>query len=212
MPRSARELGRDPSHASQRTSVIMKPLANPTVQLRNRSPQGVAKPDAESAAGCFPAVRMRRNRRTGWSRRLVAENALTPANLIWPLFVVEGSGVKQPVESMPGIYRLSADLVLEAAEEAVKLGIPAIALFPYTNPALRTEDGREAHNPDNLVCRATRAIRKSRLDVGVLLDVALDPYTSHGHDGLMEDGEIINDATLDALVRQTLVQVEAGCD
>jgi porphobilinogen synthase len=155
---------------------------------------------------------MRRNRRTPWSRRLVAENALTPGDLIWPVFVVEGRGVRQPVDSMPGVDRLSIDLAVEAAHEAAGLNIPAIALFPYTNPKLRTDDGREALNPENLVCSATRAIRKARLDIGVLLDVALDPYTSHGHDGLMHGGEIVNDATLEMLVRQALVQAEAGCD
>jgi porphobilinogen synthase len=155
---------------------------------------------------------MRRNRRTGWSRRLVAENALTPADLIWPIFVVEGRGVRRAVDSMPGVHRLSVDLAVEAAQEAASLGIPAVALFPYTDPKLRTDDGREALNPENLVCTATRAIRAARLDVGVLLDVALDPYTSHGHDGLMRDGEIVNDATLEVLVRQALVQAEAGCD
>jgi porphobilinogen synthase len=163
-------------------------------------------------AGSFPAVRMRRNRRTPWSRRLVAENALTPADLIWPIFVVEGRGVRQPIDSMPGVNRLSIDLAVEAAHEAASLGIPAVALFPYTDPKLRTDDGREALNPENLVCSATRAIRKAKLDIGVLLDVALDPYTSHGHDGLMEDGEIVNDSTLEMLVHQALVQAEAGCD
>ena len=113
---------------------------------------------------------------------------------------------------MPGVERLSVDLAVAAAREAVELGIPAIALFPYTDPKLRTEDGQEAFNPHNLVCRATQAIRKAGLDIGVLLDVALDPYTSHGHDGLMRDGEILNDETLEALVRQALVQARAGCD
>jgi porphobilinogen synthase len=155
---------------------------------------------------------MRRNRKTGWARRLVAENALSAADLIWPIFVIEGSNKRVPVPSMPGVDRLSVDLTVAAAEQAIALGIPALALFPYTDPKLRTDDGREAHNPDNLVCRATRAIRKAGLDVGVLLDVALDPYTSHGHDGLMRGSEIINDETLPALVRQAVVQAEAGCD
>jgi porphobilinogen synthase len=155
---------------------------------------------------------MRRNRRTAWSRRLVAENALTPADLIWPIFVIEGRGVRQAVPSMPGVSRLSVDLAVEAAQEAVSLGIPVVALFPYTNPKLRTDDGREALNPENLVCSATRAIRAAKVDVGVLLDVALDPYTSHGHDGLMQGGEIVNDATLEMLVRQALAQAGAGCD
>jgi porphobilinogen synthase len=155
---------------------------------------------------------MRRNRKSAWARRLVAEHALSPADLIWPMFVIEGRNKRAPVPSMPGVERLSVDLTVAAAEEAVAMGIPAVALFPYTDPKLRTDDGAEAFNSDNLVCRATRAIRKARLDVGVLLDVALDPYTSHGHDGLMRDGEILNDETLDALVRQALVQAEAGCD
>ena len=113
---------------------------------------------------------------------------------------------------MPGVERLSTDLIVEAARESVTLGIPAIAIFPNTDPKLRTEDGREAFNADNLVCRATRAIKKANLDIGVILDVALDPYTSHGHDGLLIDGEIANDATLDALIKQSLVQAEAGAD
>jgi len=162
--------------------------------------------------GAFPMIRKRRNRRTAWSRKLVAENVLTAGDLIWPMFVVDGKNTRVPVASMPGVERLSVDLIVAAAEEAVSLGIPVIALFPFTDPKLRTEDAREAFNPDNLVCRATRAIRKARLDIGVLLDVALDPYTSHGHDGLMREGEILNDETLEALVKQTLVQVEAGCD
>jgi porphobilinogen synthase len=163
-------------------------------------------------AGGFPHVRMRRNRKTGWSRRLVAENVLTSADLIWPLFVIEGRNKRVPVNSMPGIDRLSVDNCVAAAEEALSLGIPAIALFPYTEPSLRTADGREGLNPENLVCQATRAIRKAGLDIGVLLDVALDPYTSHGHDGLLEDGVILNDETLEALVTQSLIQADAGCD
>jgi porphobilinogen synthase len=127
--------------------------------------------------GLFPAVRPRRNRRTGWSRRLISENSLTPADLIWPLFVIEGNDARQPIASMPGVERLSIDLIVERAREAVALGIPAIALFPYTDPKLRTDDAREAFNPDNLVCRATRAIKADGLDLGVILDVALDPYT-----------------------------------
>ncbi len=186
---------------------------NIAARRRPMPAKNAAAPAPESAAtGQYPHVRMRRNRRTGWSRRLVAETVLTADDLIWPMFVVEGRGVKQAVDSMPGIDRLSVDLIVEAAEQAVKLGIPVIALFPYTDPKLRTDDGREALNPENLVSRATRAIRDRKLDVGVLLDVALDPYTSHGHDGLMRDGVILNDETLEALVRQALVQAEAGCD
>jgi porphobilinogen synthase len=183
----------------------------PPVRLQVAAGKGVAKA-AEVKAGAFPAVRMRRNRRTAWSRRLMAENVLTPADLIWPIFVVAGQGVRQSVPSMPGVHRLSVDLAVEAAHQAASLGIPAVALFPYTDQKLRSDDGREALNPENLVCTATRAIRAAKVDVGVLLDVALDPYTSHGHDGLMQDGEIVNDATLEMLVGQALVQAEAGCD
>ena len=185
-----------------------KPLARPGLQPAR--PLGPAPDPLE--AGAFPAVRLRRNRRYAWSRRLVAEHVLTASDLIWPIFVAEGTGRRTPVESMPGVDRLSVDLAVSAAREAAALGIPAIALFPYTDPELRTEDGREAFNADNLVCRATRAIRQAGVDVGILLDVALDPYTSHGHDGLMVAGEIVNDPTLEALVRQALVQAEAGCD
>ena len=186
----------------------MKPLAR-------RSPQparSLKEAPLDPSAGAFPAVRLRRNRMRAWSRRLVAENVLSTGDLIWPMFVCEGRSTRTPVDSMPGIDRISIDLAVAAAREAAALGIPAIALFPYTDPKLRTEDGREAFNPDNLVCRATRAIRKAGVDIGILLDVALDPYTSHGHDGLMVSGEIVNDLTLQALVRQTLVQAEAGCD
>jgi porphobilinogen synthase len=163
-------------------------------------------------AGGFPHVRMRRARRTSWVRELVAERRLDAGDLIWPLFVIEGTNKRMPVASMPGVERLSIDNVVANAEEAAKLGIPAVALFPHPEPKLRSEDGSEAFNPENLVCRATRAIKAAGLNVGVVLDVALDPYTSHGHDGLMRAGEIANDETLEVLVRQSLVQAEAGAD
>ena len=175
-------------------------------------PRPVHRVSQGHAAPAYPAVRMRRNRKSSWARRLVAENTLTPADLIWPIFLCEGRSKRTPVESMPGVERLSVDLLLQAAEQAVELGIPAIALFPFTDPKLRSDDGREALNPENLVCRATRAVRGAGLDIGILLDVALDPYTSHGHDGLMHKGEILNDETVDVLIKQALVQVEAGCD
>lgn len=175
-------------------------------------PLSIRAATAQAAAGGYPAVRLRRNRRTAWSRRLVAETTLTAADLIWPLFVIEGEGRREPVASMPGVARLSVDIIVEAAREAESLGIPAIALFPGTDPRLRTEDAREALNPDNLVCRATRAVKAAGIDVGIVLDVALDPYTSHGHDGLLIDGEVANDETVAVLVRQSLVQVEAGAD
>jgi porphobilinogen synthase len=155
---------------------------------------------------------MRRNRKASWSRRLVAEHQLSPADLIWPMFVVDGASHRSPVASMPGVERLSVDLIVEAAKHAVDLGIPAIALFPFTDPKKRSEDAAEAFNPDNLVCRATRAIKAQNLDLGVILDVALDPYTSHGHDGLLVGDEIVNDETNAALVKQSLVQAEAGAD
>jgi porphobilinogen synthase len=160
----------------------------------------------------FPATRMRRLRRHDWTRRLVAESTLSAADFIWPLFVVDGEKRRDPVASMPGVDRLSADLVAGAAEEAAKLGIPVVALFPYTDPGLKTPDGREATNPSNLVCRAVREIKRAVPDIGVLCDVALDPYTSHGHDGVLVDGYVANDETLEILVRQALVQAEAGCD
>jgi len=160
----------------------------------------------------FPALRMRRLRRHNWSRRLVAESTLAPADFIWPLFVIDGQNARQPVASMPGVDRLSVDLAVEAAKEARDLGIPVIALFPNTDPDLKTEDGREATNNNNLVCRAVRAIKKAVPEIGVLCDVALDPYTSHGHDGVLIDSYVANDETLDILVKQALVQAEAGCD
>ena len=160
----------------------------------------------------FPSTRLRRNRRTDWSRRLVSEHTLTADDFIWPLFVVEGSRKRAPVESMPGVERLSIDQAIKAAEEAAKLGIPALALFPYTDQSLRNETGSEALNPKNLVCRAVEAIKKAVPEIGVMCDVALDPYTSHGHDGLLRNGEILNDETLEVLVKQALVQAAAGCD
>ena len=142
----------------------------------------------------------------------MAESTLSPADLIWPVFVIEGQNKRETVSSMPGVERLSVDLVVGAAKEAASLGIPVIALFPQTPSALKTEDGREAINGNNLVCRAVRAIKQAVPDIGVLCDVALDPYTSHGHDGVLKDGDVHNDATLELLVQQSLVQAAAGCD
>jgi porphobilinogen synthase len=157
-------------------------------------------------------VRPRRNRRAEWARRMVRENVLTTDDLIWPLFVVDGKKVRAPVDSMPDVERLSVDEAVRAAERAAKLTIPCLALFPYTDPQRRDDHGSEALNPDNLVCRAIRAIKKEVPDIGILCDVALDPYTSHGHDGLIRDGVILNDETVEVLVRQALVEAEAGCD
>lgn len=167
---------------------------------------------SNSAGSGFPHVRMRRNRKSDWSRRLVAETALRADDLIWPMFVIEGENARDPVPTMPGVARLSVDLIVEDARRAADLGIPAIALFPNTDPALRDDAASEAFNGNNLVCRATRAVKAAEVDVGVILDVALDPYTSHGHDGLMRDDTIANDETLRALERQALVQAEAGAD
>jgi porphobilinogen synthase len=155
-------------------------------------------------------ARPRRNRRAEWTRRMVRESVLTTDDLIWPMFVAEGK--RAPVASMPGVERLPVDDIVRAAERAAKLTIPCIALFPYTDPNLRDEAGSEALRPDNLVCQAIRAIKKAVPDLGVLCDVALDPYTSHGHDGLLRDGVILNDETVAVLVQQALVQAEAGCD
>ena len=160
----------------------------------------------------FPALRFRRLRRTDALRRLSAETALTPGDLIWPLFVRDGTGVEEPVPSMPGVARLSVDRVVRAAEAAAGLGIPALCLFPYTDPALRSDDCAEAWNPDNLANRAIRAIKAAVPEVAVMTDVALDPYNAQGHDGLVKGGTILNDETVDALVRMALAQAEAGAD
>lgn len=167
---------------------------------------------SSGSAPAFPAIRMRRNRRTPWSRAMVRETTLTPHDLIWPVFVIEGQNRTEAVASMPGVTRYSVDLIVDKVKEAADLGIPAVALFPNTPRERRTADAREAFNENNLVCQAVRAIRKAVPGIGIMCDVALDPYTSHGHDGLMEGDEILNDATLEALVKQALVQASAGCD
>jgi porphobilinogen synthase len=156
------------------------------------------------------AVRPRRNRKAEWTRRLLRENVLTVDDLIWPLFVA--GDARTPIPSMPGVERLSIDEVVRAAERAAKLDIPCLALFPYTDPKLRDPDGTEALNPDNLVCRTIRAIKQAVPEIGILCDVALDPYTSHGHDGLLRDGVIVNDETVEILIKQALVEAEAGAD
>lgn len=162
--------------------------------------------------GPFPRTRMRRNRQTDWSRRLVRENTLTVDNLIWPVFVIEGEDRTEPVPSMPGVVRYTIDRLVEAAGEAKALGIPCIALFPKTDGSVKNTEGTEAHNPDNLVCRTVRALKAAHPDLGVLCDVALDPFTDTGHDGIVRDGVIVNDETVSALVRQSVAQAKAGCD
>ena len=160
----------------------------------------------------FPALRLRRPRQSDWSRRLFAENSLSPNDFIWAIVLKDGKGVREAITAMPGVYRLSPDEAAKAAKTARSLGIPALALFPYTDPGDRTPDGEEALNPDNLMCRAARAIKDAVPEIGLMADVALDPYTDHGHDGLLRDGEIINDATVDILVQQSVVQARAGYD
>src|SRR5947207_7014442 len=165
-----------------------------------------------STLGRYPTTRLRRNRREEWSRRLVAETRLWVDDLIWPVFVQEGHNQRTPVESMPGVDRLSIDLFVEAAKQARDLGIPAIAIFPETDPLAKTPDAREAYNPGNLVCRAIRAAKKSVTGIGIVCDVALDPFNSDGHDGIVRDGVILNDESVEALIKQAIVQVEAGAD
>jgi porphobilinogen synthase len=174
-------------------------------------PRRVEAP-AASAPSLDLTTRMRRNRKSEWARRMVRENVLTADDLIWPLFVVAGKNTRVPVGSMPGVERLSVDQAVREAVRAAELHIPCLALFPYTDPTLRDEGGSEALNSDNLVCQAIRAIKKEVPDIGILCDVALDPYTSHGHDGLIRGDQIINDETVEVLVRQALVEAEAGCD
>ena len=163
--------------------------------------------------GEYPATRLRRNRRHAWSRRLVREQRVTVDDLIWPVFVHEGQKQRTPIASMPGVDRLSIDLLVPAVGEAIELGIPAIAIFPATEPAKKTPDAEESLNPDNLICSTVRAIKEAFGDaVGVICDVALDPYSSHGQDGLVRDDYVVNDETVKVLCQQAIVQAEAGCD
>ncbi|WP_316013117.1 porphobilinogen synthase [Roseobacter sp. HKCCA0434] len=163
-------------------------------------------------AAPFPMTRPRRLRRTDWMRRLVRETRLSVDDLIWPVFVVDGENQRQPIPSMPGVERVSLDLIGQLANDAAGLGIPCMALFPYTDPSVKTPEAEEAWNPDNLVNRATREVKRQVPDIGIMLDVALDPYNSDGHDGLVRDGVILNDETLMALEKQALAQAEAGAD
>lgn len=160
----------------------------------------------------FPRQRPRRLRRHAWLRSLVAESHLRPSDLIWPVFVQEGTNQRTPIGSMPGIERLSIDLLVHAAAQARDLGIPALALFPVTPAERKTPDGDEATNPENLACRTIRALKAAVPDLGIICDVALDPYTSHGQDGLVRNGYVVNDETVEVLCRQAVVQAESGCD
>ncbi len=163
--------------------------------------------------GKYPNLRLRRNRKSNWSRRLVSENSLSVNDLILPIFVIEGKNKKIPIKSMPGIFRYSIDKLNQVVGKAVSLKIPMVAIFPYIKKNLKNARGTEALNKNNLVCRATNFIKKKYKDkIGVMCDVALDPYTSHGHDGLLKSGRIINDETIKILISQSLIQAEAGCD
>jgi porphobilinogen synthase len=162
--------------------------------------------------GSFPNSRPRRNRQNEWSRDLVRENSLTVKDLIWPLFVQEGDNISKDIKSMPNVKRWTIDLIVEQAAKAHDLGIPAIAIFPQTPEELKSDEGYEGVNPENLVCRTVRAIKSQVPDIAVICDVALDPYTSHGQDGIVKDGYVDNDLSLEALVNQAHIQVSAGCD
>ncbi|MDI4662789.1 porphobilinogen synthase [Xanthobacter autotrophicus] len=172
----------------------------------------VSEAEPARAPGLDLVHRPRRNRKTDWARRLVRENTLTVDDLIWPIFVMNGTATRAPIPSMPGVERLTVDEAVRAADMAAKLRIPALAIFPYVDPTLRDPTGSEALNANNLVCQTLRAIKAEIPEIGLITDVALDPFTSHGHDGLLEDGRILNDETVDLLVRQALVQAEAGAD
>lgn len=167
---------------------------------------------AANVTTSFPQIRLRRLRQTSWLRELVREHELTVRDLLWPVFIQDGVDQQTAIPSMPGVFRLTVDRLVAAVQEAAELGIPAVALFPATNPALKTPDGEEALNPDNLVCTAVRAIKAAGIPIGVVCDVALDPYTSHGQDGLLRDGVVVNDPSLEMLAQQAVVQARAGCD
>ena len=160
----------------------------------------------------FPSTRMRRNRMKDFSRKLISENTLDINDLIWPLFVTDGTRIKEEIPSMPGVYRNSIDELVKEAETATKLGIPAIAIFPKIDPTLKDSKGSEAINEDNLVCRSIKSIKSEFPELGIITDVALDPFTDHGHDGLLINNEINNDETLKILAQQSIVQANAGCD
>jgi porphobilinogen synthase len=188
----------------------MRPLDVPRKARAQRPREPTS---AEAGAGHFPTVRMRRNRKAGWSRRLVAESSLTASDLIWPIFLIDGAQRRVPIAHMPGIERVNIEEAVRDAEMARELGIPAIAPFPYVDNRLRDPSGSEALRSTNLMCRAVRALKAAVPDIGIITDVALDPYTSHGHDGLMnERGTILNDETIEVLCAQALALADAGVD
>ena len=163
--------------------------------------------------GKFPNLRLRRSRKTDWSRRLIEENNLTPSDFILPVFLIDGKNKKQLIKSMPGVYRYTLDKISLVIDKAIKDGLPMVALFPYTSSKKKNNLGTEALNEDNLVCKALRLIKKRYKDeIGIMCDVALDPYTSHGHDGLINSGYVLNDETIEILVNQSLLQAQMGCD
>jgi porphobilinogen synthase len=173
------------------------------------APLKTLRPDVDRITG---RRRLRRNRRTDWSRRLVREASLTTDDLIWPIFVIEGENRREPIGAMPGVERLSPDLAAREAERGARLGIPAIALFPYVEMALRDRTGSEILNPDNVMCRATRAIKAAVPEIGIITDPALDPFTDHGHDGILTNGVIVNDESVAQIARGAVLQAEAGAD
>ncbi len=168
--------------------------------------------EPEMIVSSYPSSRPRRNRKNPWSRDLLRENTLSVKDLIWPIFIQEGTNKATEVGSMPGVKRYTTDLAIECANQAFELGIPAIALFPQTPQNLKSDDGYEAVNPENLICKTVRAIKSAVPDIGIICDVALDPYTTHGQDGLIKNGYVDNDLTLEALINQAHIQVKAGCD
>jgi porphobilinogen synthase len=163
-------------------------------------------------SGQFPSTRLRRTRRWEWSRRLVAENGLQVSDLIWPIFVQEGQNTKTPIDSLPGVNRLTLDLLVDTVGPVIERGVPAVALFPATDPSKKTPDAAEALNPNNLACQAVKKLAAAFDNLGIICDVALDPYSSHGQDGLVKDGYVVNDETVEVLVQQAIVQAEAGCN
>ncbi len=183
--------------------------ANPF--LRDLSAEAESRVAAPGTLGAYPQLRMRRNRSDAWTRRLVAESRLGAEDFIWPLFVQEQDGLA-PIEAMPGAFRHGLDRLVDAVGRAADLGVPAVALFPYLDSDVKTSDCAEAYNPENLVCRAVRRVKAAHPDIGVVCDVALDPFNADGHDGLVRDGIILNDETVEILIKQALVQAEAGCD
>lgn len=162
--------------------------------------------------GSYPSTRLRRNRKAAWVRTMVAENHLSPQDFVWPVFVQEGKNLRTPIRSMPGVFRLSLDLLATEAKHAHALGIPAIAIFPAVDQKLKSLKAEEAYNPRNLICRAVKNVKDRVPDIGIICDVALDPYTSHGHDGIVKNRDVDNDATIEVLCKQALVQAKAGCD